>query len=53
MDGPVPAYAPRLGPCWIWTAKLAYDNTDSGLTATDTQAALDEVVTRIVALETP
>lgn len=19
-DGPVPAYAPELGPCWIWTA---------------------------------
>jgi hypothetical protein len=32
---------------------VTYDNTDSGLTATDVQAALDEIVTRIVALETP
>lgn len=34
-------------------AATTYDNTTSGLTATDVQAALDEVVTRIVALETP
>jgi hypothetical protein len=34
-------------------AGTAYDNTTSELTATDEQAALDEIVTRIVALETP
>ncbi len=32
---------------------VAYDNTTSDLTATDVQAALDEVVARIVALEAP
>lgn len=32
---------------------VGYDNTASGLTATDMQAALDEIVTRLVALETP
>jgi hypothetical protein len=24
-DGPVPDYAPHLGPCWIWTAGLSTD----------------------------
>jgi hypothetical protein len=30
-----------------------YDNTESSLTATDVQAAIDELTARIVALETP
>jgi hypothetical protein len=34
-------------------AAVIYDNTTSGLAATDAQSALDEIVTRIVALETP
>jgi hypothetical protein len=32
---------------------VSYDNTTSELTASDVQAALDELVVRIVALETP
>lgn len=32
--------------------EVSYDNTTSDLTATDVQAALDEVVARVVALET-
>jgi hypothetical protein len=32
---------------------VVYDNDTSGLTATDVQAALDEIVARVVALETP
>jgi hypothetical protein len=32
---------------------VVYDNTESSLTATDVQAALDELTARIVALETP
>jgi hypothetical protein len=32
---------------------VTYDNTTSALTAADVQAALDEVVARIVALEVP
>jgi hypothetical protein len=23
QDGPIPDYAPHLGPCWIWTAALS------------------------------
>lgn len=34
-------------------ATVSYVNTTSGLTATDVQAALDELTARIVALETP
>lgn len=34
-------------------ADITYDNTTSELTATDVQAALDEVVARVAALETP
>jgi hypothetical protein len=34
-------------------AAVIYDNTTSALTATDVQAALDEIVARVVALETP
>jgi hypothetical protein len=34
-------------------AGVSYDNTTSELTATDVQAALDEIVARIVVLETP
>lgn len=33
--------------------RVVYDNSTSMLTATDAQAALDEIVARIVALETP
>lgn len=33
--------------------EVTYDNTTSELTAEDVQAALDEIVGRIVALETP
>lgn len=32
---------------------VAYDHTVSGLTATDVKAALDEIVARLVVLETP
>jgi hypothetical protein len=32
---------------------VTYDNTTSSLTATDVQAAIDELTARIVALETP
>ena len=34
-------------------ADVTYGNTSSGLTATDTQAAIDEVETRVDALEAP
>jgi len=37
----------------ILSQNVEYDNTTSGLVATDVKAAIDEITTRIVALETP
>lgn len=34
-------------------ADLPYDNTTSGLTASDVQAAIDELTARVIDLETP
>jgi hypothetical protein len=45
--------AARVDSDYAGSGEVAYDNTMSGLTATDVQGALDELTARVVALETP
>lgn len=49
--GTQPSPPPQVGTASA--ADVSYDNGDSGLTATDVQAALDELAGRVDALEAP